>query len=57
MTTNMHFLVKDDEMYRLHVSKFVEGISLEHNETPIRGMIRVFTHFLNWYGFQKTAQH
>lgn len=57
MTTNMHFLVKDDEMYRLHVSRFVEGIFLEHNETPIRGMIRVFTHFLNWYGFQKTAQH
>ncbi|MGC8662039.1 MAG: helix-turn-helix domain-containing protein [Nitrososphaeria archaeon] len=54
---NMHFLVKDYEMYRQHVSRFVEGIFLEHNERATRGMRRAFTHFLNLYGLQKTGGH
>ncbi len=47
---NMHFLVKDYELYRYHVSKLLEGLFLEKNMYPPRGLRVAFTRFLRSFG-------
>ncbi|MDP8023973.1 MAG: hypothetical protein RAK20_05855 [Conexivisphaerales archaeon] len=49
---NMHFLVKDYEMYRYHVSKLLEGLFLEKNRNAPRGLRVAFTRFLRSFGLE-----
>jgi hypothetical protein len=53
---NMHFLVRDSELFRLHILRFLDGIFLEQNSSASPGMRKAFTHFLNSFGLKRYAQ-
>jgi len=54
--SNMHFLVRDSELFRLHISRFLDGLFQEQNGSASPGMRRAFTHFLNSFGLKRYAQ-
>jgi len=49
---NMHFLIKDYETYKIHVSKLLEGLFLEKNRNAPRGLRVAFTRFLRSFGLE-----
>ncbi|MGC8558185.1 MAG: helix-turn-helix domain-containing protein [Nitrososphaeria archaeon] len=54
---NMHFLVRDSELFRLHISRFLDGLFLEQNSYVSPGMRRAFTHFLNSFGLKRYVKN
>ncbi len=53
----MHFLVRDSELFRLHISRFLDGLFLEQNSYVSPGMRRAFTHFLNSFGLKRYVKN
>ena len=50
----MYFAVKDEEQFKYHISKLMEGLFYENNPKPQQSLRKAFTHFLHSFGFYKT---
>ncbi len=50
----MFFVVRDEEQFKYHVSKLMEGLFYEHNPKPQQSLKKAFTHFVHSFGFYRT---
>lgn len=53
----MFFIVKDEEQFKYHISKLMEGLFYEHNPKPEQNLKKAFTHFIHSFGFSKTMNN
>ncbi|MEM0097352.1 MAG: helix-turn-helix domain-containing protein [Conexivisphaerales archaeon] len=50
----MFFIVKDENQFKFHISKLMEGLFYEHNPKPEQNLKKAFTHFVHSFGFERT---
>ncbi|MFP3224614.1 MAG: helix-turn-helix domain-containing protein [Nitrososphaeria archaeon] len=50
------FIVKDDQAFKEHVARFLEGIFYEKNPNPDPNLKKAFTHFIHSFGLNRIFQ-
>jgi len=53
----MFFIVKDEDQFKFHISKLMEGLFYEHNPKPEQNLKKAFTHFVHSFGFPRTLSN